>query len=482
VFGGIYMFKNLNEVKKYCEKNEIKLIDFKIIDLAGRWHHLTITTPRLTEHTLEDGIGFDGSSYGFLTVEKSDMVFIPDLTTAFVDPFTEIKTLTMIANIYTLDNGIKRFEGDPRYISEKAEKYMAETGIADRSSFGPEFEFYILDHFSYKLDPHHMMIELDAEQAEWNTGDSHSQNLGYKVPHHGGYHVDIPYDINYDLRNQMVLMLEEQDVPVKYHHPEVGGPGQLEIELSFGSAYEMADRTMKLKYIVKNLALKNGKTVTFMPKPFYKEAGNGMHVHFHLFKDGDPIFYDENGYSGMSQTALYAIGGMLKHAAALLAITNPSTNSYKRLIPGYEAPVSICFATANRSAVIRIPGYANRPEDKRFEFRSSDATCNPYLAYSALLMAALDGIKNKIDPTAEGFGPYDVNIFDLPDEEKAKIKGLPKSLEEAADALEKDYEFLLEGDVFTKGLINDILKKVRKDAQAVNNMPHPKEFELYYDL
>lgn len=475
------MFKNLQEVNAYCKKFDIKLIDFKIIDLAGRWHHLTITVDKLTEETLEDGIGFDGSSYGFLTVEKSDMVFIPDLTTAFLDPFTKIKTLTMLADIYTLDHGVKRFEGDPRYITSKAEEFMKESGIADRSSFGPEFEFYILDHFSYKLDPHHMMVKLDSSQAKWNTGSSEN-NLGYKVKHHGGYHVDIPYDVNYDLRNEMVLLLEENGVPVKYHHPEVGGPGQMEIELSFGNAHDMADRSMLLKYIVKNTAIRNNKTVTFMPKPFNMEAGNGMHVHFHLFKNDEPIFYDKDGYSGLSKTALYAIGGMLKHASALLAITNPSTNSYKRLVPGYEAPVSICYATANRSAVIRIPGYANRPTEKRFEFRSSDATCNPYLAYSALLMAAMDGIKNKIDPEAEGFGPYDVNIFELPDEEKAKIKGLPKSLEEATLALEADHEFLLEGGVFTKDLIQNIVKQNRRDSCEIDKMPHPKEFELYFDL
>lgn len=474
------MFKDLKELKSYCHKNEVQFIDFKVIDLAGRWHHLTITVDRITEETLEDGIGFDGSSYGFLTVEKSDMVFIPDLSTAFIDPFTKAKTLTMMADIHTLDDGVQRYEGDPRYISEKAENYMKSTGIADRSSFGPEFEFYILDHFSYKLDPHHLMVKLDAEQAEWNTASA--DNLGFKVPHHGGYHVDIPFDVNYDLRNEMVLLLEKNGVPVKYHHPEVGGPGQLEIELSFGDAHEMADRTMLLKYIVKNTAVRAGKTVTFMPKPFHKEAGNGMHVHFHLFKNDEPVFYDENGYSGLSQEALYAIGGMLKHAPALLAITNPSTNSYKRLVPGYEAPVSICFATANRSAVIRIPGYANRPTEKRFEFRSSDATCNPYLAYAALLMAALDGIKNKIDPTKEGFGPYDVNIFDLPEEEKSKIKGLPKSLKEATDELEKDFEFLLEGGVFTEQLVKNIVLQNRCNSAAIDLMPHPKEFELYFDL
>jgi len=475
------MFKSVQEVQAFCKREAVDFIDFKVIDLTGRWHHLTITPDRFTEHVMEDGIGFDGSSYGFLRVNKSDMVFIPDLSTAFLDPFTKRKTLTMIANIYALQNGVVRYEGDPRLVAAKAEEYMRATGIADRSSLGPEFEFYILDRVSYEVTPQRMSVTLDAEQAEWNACAA-EENLGFKVRHHGGYHVDIPHDVNYDLRNEMVLMLEANGVPVKYHHPEVGGPGQLEIEVNFGNVIEMADRTMKLKYIVRNTAVRHGKTVTFMPKPFYKEAGSGMHVHFHLFKDGKPLFYDADGYAGLSDTALYSIGGMLKHAGALSAICNPSTNSYKRLVPGYEAPVSICFALSNRSAVIRIPGYANRPEDKRYEYRSSDATANPYLAYSALLMAALDGIRNRIDPTAEGFGPIDKNIFDLPAEEKARIKGLPKSLDEACDALEADHAFLLEGGVFTPELIGNIIKRNRKEALEIANIPHPAEFQMYYDL
>ncbi len=476
------MFKTIEDAMQYVERERVDFVDFKVIDLAGRWHHLTIPAKRLNVHTMTYGIGFDGSSYGFKTVEKSDMVFIPDLETAFIDPFAKDKTLVFIANIYNLTGGLHRYSADPRFISKKAEDYMKETGIADYSMFGPEFEFYILDHFSYHLSPHYTCIDLDSEQAEWNTGHDTSKNTGYKVRHKGGYHIDIPYDVNFDLRNQMVQQLEQLDVPVKYHHPEVGGPGQLEIELMLDSSDKMADRTMKLKYVLKNMAIRAGKTVTFMPKPFYKEAGNGMHVHMHLFKEGRPLFYDENGYSGMSQMALYAIGGVLKHSAALMGITNPSTNSYKRLVPGYEAPVSICFATANRSAVIRIPGYANAPEDKRFEFRPSDATSNPYLCYSALLMAMLDGIENKIDPLKEGFGPWDVNIFELPDEDKAKIKGLPTSLFEAADALEADCDFLLKGGVYTRDIIDNILKAIRKDAAEVNTIPHPKEYELYFDL
>jgi glutamine synthetase len=477
------LFANLYECKKYCQENGIKAIDFKLINLAGRWHHLTIPVERLDQQILDDGIGFDGSSYGFLTLEKSDMVFLPDFSSAFVDPFCEIPTLSIISNIYRLDgNKMVRFEGDPRYIAEKAERYLRTTGIADRTSFGPEFEFYLIDHVSYAIERNNISVQLDSESAEWHTKDNDYPNLGFKVPYQQGYHVDIPYDVNFELRKKMVLQLEEMGVPIKYHHPEVGSSGQMEVEICFGNLFEMADRTMLIKYVIKNMALAHGKTATFMPKPFYREAGSGMHVHINMFKGDRPVFYDEKGYSGLSQTALYTIGGILKHSPALLALTNPSTNSYKRLVPGYEAPVSICYATANRSAVIRIPGYANRPSEKRYEFRPSDATCNPYLAYSALLMAAIDGVQNKIDPVKEGFGPYDINIFNLSEEERAKIKALPKSLDEAADALEQDHDFLLAGGVFTEGIIKDHLKRIRKEAKEVSIIPHPKEFDLYYDL
>lgn len=477
------MFQNFKDLKEFCRSNKIKLIDFKVVDLAGRWHHLTIPEERFTEKTLEKGIGFDGSSYGFVTVEKSDMVFKPDITTAFVDPFEEIPTLTMIGDIYALNgDGDERYGGDPRYIAQKAERYMVQTGIADKCLIGPEFEFYILDHISFKSTQNHIEVYIDSEQAEWNTGRKEEKNLGYKVFHHKGYHADIPYDRSFNLRNRIVMELESHGIPVKYHHSENGGPGQVEIEVNFGTIREMADRTMLLKYIVKNTTLRSGKTVTFMPKPFFGEAGNGMHVHMQFFKDGNPIFYDAKGYSGLSRTALYAIGGILKHSRALAAFTNPSTNSYKRLVPGYEAPVSICFGTANRSSVIRIPGYAINPEDKRFEFRPLDATANPYLAFSALLMAAIDGIINRIDPVEEGYGPYDVNVYALSPEERSSIKALPRFLEEAASALEEDCQFLLQGGVFTQELIQDQLKKIREDAAKVNAMPHPLEYALYYDL
>ncbi|MGI6587270.1 MAG: type I glutamate--ammonia ligase [Peptococcia bacterium] len=476
------MFANVSECRKFCLRKGIKAIDFKLLNLEGRWFHLTLPVERLDEKIMENGIGFDGSSYGFTSLEKSDMVFKPDFNFAFEDPFSEIPTLSIAGNIYSLGDTIERFSGDPRYIAERAEAYLKSTGIADKVLFGPEFEFYLLDHISYTIQRNKISVLLDAEQADWHTNDSDYQNLGYKVRYQKGYHADLPNDVNFELRKKMVLQLEEMGVPVKYHHAEVGSPGQMEIEVCFDHLLKIADRTMLLKYVVKNMALAHQKTVTFMPKPFYQEAGSGMHIHLQFFKNGEPIFYDETGYSGLSQTALYAIGGILKHSPALLAFTNPSTNSYKRLVPGYEAPVSICYATANRSAVIRIPGYVHSPQEKRFEFRPSDATCNPYLAYSALLMAALDGIQQGIDPVEEGFGPYDVNVFELSAEERAKIKALPKSLEEAADALEKDYDFLLKGGVFTEELLKEQLRRIRKAAGEVKIIPHPKEFELYFDL
>lgn len=477
------MFKTYEEVMGYCRDEQIQMIDFKMIDLLGRWRHLSIPTNRFTPDTLEYGIGFDGSNYGFAPVEKSDMVFIPDITTAVHDPFTDVPTLSMIGDVFVIAQPENyRFDQDPRTIAFKAEDYMRTLQIADEMRIGPEYEFHVFDHVNYECLPHRSGYSIDAEQAIWNSGESDYQNLGYKIPLKGGYHIAPPQDILYDLRSRMCLLMEKNNIPVKYHHHEVGGPGQIEIEVEFGGMREMADKTMLAKYLIKNLAFQEGKTVTFMPKPLYGEAGNGLHVHMHLFKNGEPLFYDENGYSGLSKVALYFIGGLLKHAPAVLAFTNPSTNSYKRLVPGYEAPVSLCFATANRSAVIRVPAYAKSPAQKRFEFRSSDATCNPYLAFSAILMAGLDGIQNKIDPTAEGFGPYDINLYNLPPEERAKIKALPKTLDEALDALEKDHDFLLAGGVFPKRLIEVWIETKRKESRRILDQPHPLEFEMYYDL
>jgi len=481
------MFKNYKEFKEYADENGILIVDFKEVDMAGRWHHLSVPIEYFTEELLSKGIGFDGSSYGFLSVEKSDMVFIPDLSSAFFDPLVEMPTVTMIGDIYKITgNGYERFQNDPRYIADKAEQFLKKSGISDECLFGPEFEFYLLDNIEFRNEINHIEVHIDSAQAGWNTinspHDEQSRNAGYKILHHKGYHADIPHDTTYDLRNIMIRTLEENGIPVKYHHHENGGPGQVEIEVKSATVREMADRTQKIKYFIKNLAIQYGKSATFMPKPFKTECGSGMHIHIQMNKDGKPIFYDENGYSKLSKTALSAIAGILKHSDSLLAFTNPTTNSYKRLVPGYEAPVTVCFGNANRSSVIRIPGYAMSPNEKRFEFRPSDATCNPYLAYSAMVMAMIDGIKNNLDPTELHFGPYDKNMYSLSEEEKKYIRALPKSLSEAADALESDNDYLLDGGVFTKEIIEGQLKKIRSDALEISLIPHPVEFEMYYDL
>ena len=476
------MFKTLEETKKFCADNNIKMVDFMMIDLNGRWRHLTMPEARLTEDTMKNGIGFDGSNYGFAAIEKSDMVFIPDLSTAYVDRFAEVPTLAMIGDVFVIDlPNNYRFDQDPRNVAFHAEEYLKSTGIADEMRIGPEFEFHVFDHVSYSMAPNNTKFRIDAEQSEWNSGDE-GHNLGYKVPKKSGYHAAPPLDKLAGFRSRVTMMMEEQGIEVKYHHHEVGGSGQLEIEVEFGGMLEMADKTMLTKYIIKNAAVSEDRTVTFMPKPIYGEAGNGMHVHMHLFKDGEPLFYDENGYSQLSELAHYFIGGLLHHAKALCGFTNPSTNSYKRLVPGYEAPVTIGYATSNRSSVIRIPAYAKDPDKKRFELRNPDGTCNPYYAYSAILMAGIDGIKKKIDPSKEGYGPYDYNLFAISDEEKKKIKQLPRTLDEALDCLEADHDFLTEGGVFPERLIELWIKNKRAEAARYNITPQPIEFEMYYDL
>lgn len=475
------MFKNHLEVLEYCKQNDIEFVDFKLLDLAGRWHHLTITTRRFNEDTIENGIGFDGSSYGFLSVEKSDMVFKPDLNAYFIDPFNEAKTLVFMTRIYKVSDKHTRFDSDPRFICEKVEAYMKAENIATKALLGPEFEYYTFDSCQYRVDPQASSYAIDTVQAGWNAHKPENNN-GYLVHHHGGYHVDRPKDLNFDMRNEMVKILESLDVPVKYHHPEVGGPGQQEIELDFESPIIMGDRSMKVKYVVKNTAVLFNRTATFMPKPIFGEAGSGMHVHMQLFNDETPLFYEKGGYADMSAIGLYAMGGILKHASSLMAFTNPSTNSYKRLVPGYEAPVSVCFGTANRSSVIRIPGYAIQPNEKRFEFRPSDATANPYLCYAALMMAMFDGIKNKIDPIENKYGPYDINIFKLSEAERKQIGALPSNLHDVIAAIESDQAYLLEGGVFTEAIIKDQIEYLKKEAVAESLMPSPREFKMYYDL
>ena len=476
------MFQSLQQAQEFCREKDIKMVDFMMVDLDGRWRHLTIPAGRLTEHTMKHGIGFDGSNYGFGTVEKSDMVFIPDLSSAYVDVFAEIPTLAMIGDVFIIDlPENRRFDQDPRNVAYHAQEYMKKLAIADEMRIGPEFEFHVFDHISYSVAPNSSKYCIDSEQAAWNSGKE-GHNLGYKMAPKGGYHMAPPLDKLHGFRSRMTMLMEKQGIMVKYHHHEVGGPGQLELEVEFGSLLEMADKTMMTKYLIKNAAVAENKTATFMPKPIYGEAGNGMHVHMHLFKNGQPLFYDANGYSQLSDTALYFIGGLLTHVRALCAFTNPSTNSYKRLIPGYEAPVTIGYATSNRSSVIRVPAYAKSPEDKRFELRSPDGTCNPYYAYAAILMAGLDGIQKKIDPHNAGFGPYDFNLFDLSEEEQKTIKQLPRNLNEALDALEADNEFLTAGGVFPRRLLEIWLKNKRAEAARYNQLPQPVEFELYYDL
>ena len=476
------MFSNFKQAKKFCEEKEIKMIDFMMIDLNGRWRHLTIPADRFTEDILTSGVGFDGSNYGFAPVEKSDMVFIPDVTSAYVDEFAEVSTLAMIGDVYVIDlPNNYRFDQDPRNVALHAEEYMKKQGIADEMRVGPEFEFHVVDHVDYAISPNESKYFIDTEQAEWNTGDG-GNNLGYKMPLKGGYHMAPPLDRLSGFRSRIAMMMENQGILVKYHHHEVGGPGQLEIEVEMGTMLEMADKTMMTKYLIKNAAIAEGKTATFMPKPIHAEAGNGMHIHMQLFKGGKPLFYDKKGYSQLSEMAIHFIGGVLHHARALCAFTNPSTNSYKRLVPGYEAPVTIGYATSNRSSVIRIPAYAKAPTAKRFELRSPDGTCNPYYAFASVLMAGLDGIKRKIDPTKEGYGPYDFNLYDLSEDEKKKIKQLPRSLDEALDALEADHDFLTVDGVFPEKLIEIWIKNKREDAALYNQLPHPVEFKMYYDL
>lgn len=471
-----------NEVLQLCKEKGIEMIDFKMTDLNGRWRHITIPTARFSEDIFTYGIGFDGSNYGYAPVERSDMVFIPDPATAVIDPFSEIKTLTMCGDAYVIKEENEPFDQYPRNVASRAIAYMQKEGIADRMMIGPEFEFHLFDHVSYTVTPQKSAYSIDTNQAEWNSALDNGSNNGYKVPLKGGYHIAAPHDVAYNLRSKICMMLEDWGIKVKYHHHEVGGPGQMEIEVELGDMLDMADNTMITKYIIKNAATAEGKTATFMPKPLYKEAGNGMHVHMLLLKDGKPLFYDKDGYSGLSQTAHYFIGGLLKHAASLCAFTNPSTNSFKRLVPGYEAPVTIGYATSNRSAVIRIPAYAKSPEAKRFELRCPDATANPYYAYAAILMAGLDGIKNKIDPAKNGWGPFDYNLYDLSEEEKARISSLPRSLPEALDALEHDHDYLTAGGVFPERLIEIWLKNKRAESREIEQIPHPAEFQKYYDL
>ena len=474
------MVKTAQDLMALIRDQGIEMIDFKIVDINGQYRHVTIPAAQFSEETLRGGIGFDASNYGYAVVEKSDMVFIPDVSTAVVDPFCAIPTLSITGNAMVIDYPENRpLAQYPRNIVLAAEQYMKDSGIADTMLILPEFEFYLFDQVGWSVKPQQIGMAIDVEQAHWN---SDVQGQGVIVPKQKNYHIAKPFDPTYECRSEMCLEMEKAGIPIKYHHPEVGAAGQFEIEPMLGKMSTMADATMMIKYIIHNTALKYGKSATFMPKPVYGEAGSGMHVHMLLLKDGEPVFSDDNGYSHLSETAHYFMGGLLKHIAALCALTNPSTNSFKRLVPGFEAPVTVGYATSNRSAVIRIPAYAKTPHLRRFELRNPDATCNPYFCYAAILMAGLDGVKNKIDPHANGWGPYDMNLYNLPAEEKAKLKGLPTSLDQALDALEADHDFLTAGGVFPEELLKNFIAGKRKECQEMAAIPHPAEFDRYYNL
>ncbi len=473
------MLNNAQDVKRFIAENGIRMLDFKMVDITGAFRHVTIPAARFTDEILTDGIGFDASNYGYAVVEKSDMVFIPDLSTALADPFCEVPTLSMTGNAMIIADPANRpLPQYPRNIVRAAEAYMRDSGIADRMLILPEFEFYLFDNAGWETAADHQEFRVDFAQAHWNSG---TEGTGTVVPFQKNYHIAKPFDTTYDLRSRMVLHMEEAGIPIKYHHPEVSASGQFEIEPQLGEMSKMADNSVMMKYIIKNTAQACGMCATFMPKPVYGEAGSGMHVHMLLMKGDVPVFSDDNGYSHLSKEAHWFMGGLLKHIASLCAITNPSTNSFKRLVPGFEAPVTVGYATSNRSAVIRIPAYAKTPDLRRFEIRNPDATCNPYFAYAALLMAGLDGIQKQIDPHENGWGPFDVNLYELPEEEKAKLKGLPTSLEQALDALEADHDYLTAGGVFPEELLKGYIKQKRRECTELAKVPTAPEFEKYFN-
>jgi glutamine synthetase len=459
----------VKDVLELVKKNKVEIVDFKFVDVPGLWQHFSVPASELTADLFEDGIGFDGSSIrGFQTINESDMLLIPDAETALMDPFTEHVTLSLVCNVI---DAVTResYSRDPRYIAQKAEKYLKSTGVADISYWGPEIEFFIFDSVRFDQTTNQGFYFIDSEEGYWNAGSNEKQNLGYKIRYKEGYFPVPPMDQYQDLRSEMVLNLERCGVKVEVHHHEVGTGGQT----------EMADQVLLYKYVVKNTARKRGKTVTCMPKPLFQDNGSGMHTHQSLWKGGKNLFYDKKGYGLISETARHYIGGLIKHAHALCGFIAPTTNSYRRLVPGYEAPINLVYSARNRSACVRIPMYSTSEKAKRLEFRTPDPSCNPYLAFSAMLMAGLDGIRNKVEPPK----PIDKDLYELQPEEAAKVKSMPASLDQALDAVEKDHEFLLRGDVFTKDMIETWLEyKRKKEVDPLRMRPHPHEFALYFDI
>ena len=472
----------LEKVKIIIEENELKTIDLKYSDLVGNWYHISFPSRRL-EHVIKHGISFDGSSIpGMRSVESGDMLLLPDLNTAIIDPFTKFPTLRMLCYICNADNriGVRK---DPRSLAKRAQKYLESTGVADESYWIPEFEFYLFNEAEIHNGKFSAGYKFTSAENKEDLPFGYEDKDGTAVANRKGYHIDVPFDKNADVREEMVQLIEAIDCPVRYHHHEVGLSSQQEIETELVEFSSIIDKMMYIKDIIHNCALEHNLTATFMPKPLYDEPGNGMHFHIQLRKNGKNIFFKEGNYADLSEEAQYFIGGILKHGRSLTAFTNPSTNSFKRLLPGFEAPVQLFFGLANRSAAIRIPKYATSKDAKRIEFRTGDGSCNYYLAMSALLMAGLDGIKNKIMPTKEnGYGPYDDNIYTWTEEQQTKLHAIPTNLEEALNALKEDHEYLLEGNVFNEELIQSWIIEKMKEVVAVRNRPHPFEMNLYYNL
>jgi glutamine synthetase len=469
--------RSVEELLEFARESGIAIVDLRFTDLPGTWQHFSIPIGELSAALFSGGIGFDGSSIrGFQHIHESDMLLLPDASTAFVDPVLRVPTLAITCDIV---DPITRqpYTRDPRYVARKAEAFLPTTGIATTSFWGPEIEFYIFNSLRFDQDAHSGYYFIDSEEGIWNSGSNGVPNLGHRPRHKEGYFPVPPADRFQDLRSDITAALIAAGIEVEVHHHEVGTAGQSEIDLRFGNLVETADKVLTYKYVAKNVAHKAGYVVTFMPKPMYGDNGSGMHTHQSLWSDGRNLFYDPTGYALLSETARHYIGGLLKHAASILAFAAPTTNSYRRLVPGYEAPINLVYSARNRSACIRIPTYFDKPSARRLEFRSPDPTCNPYLSFSAQLMAGLDGVINGIEPPA----PIDEDLYELPPERRRQIRNVPGSLEEALDALEADHEYLLRGDVFTSDLIEAWLEIKRASAKEVALRPHPYEFFLYSD-
>jgi glutamine synthetase len=470
------------QIIKLIKDQDIQIVDLKFVDLPGLWQHFSISAREFKEDAFSEGVGFDGSSIrGFQAINESDMLLFPDPDATFVDPFTSAPTLSIICDVRDPVTG-KDYTRDPRHVAKKAEAYLKSTGLAERAYFGPEAEFYILDSIRFDQSYNFGYYHLDSEEGFWNSGKEGTngeKNLGYKPRYKEGYFPVPPMDSLQDLRSDMMLTLERLGVSVEVHHHEVGTAGQTEIDLRFDTLTKMADNLMKYKYVAKNVARRHGKTVTFMPKPIFMDNGSGMHVHQSLWSDSKNLFYKKDGYAHLSEMAVHYIGGILTHTPALLAFCAPTTNSYRRLVPGYEAPINLIYSQRNRSACVRIPVYSRSEKSKRIEFRCPDPAANPYLALSAVLLAGLDGVQRKLVPPE----PIDKDLYDLEPHDKAKVKSTPGSLQEVLSSLEADHEFLLKGGVFTKDLIETWVEyKRKKELEAVQLRPHPYEFALYFDI